>query len=188
MIEIDNKIGYYYKFNISWDTYQDITLNEGDTLPDATENQNSYFHNLTENKIYYSDGNNWTLSNKQSNSIIKMSNNSNYTDHVILIQDNGNFYWGIQQNINIECLFYINNNYYTGVLENKNNYAYLYIISPNKIEADFNELFYSNNLIDKSTKNSLTILSIFIPIGAIIITVMRSRTAINHLASIRELK
>jgi len=47
---------------------------------------------------------------------------------------------------------------------------------------------YSNNLIDKSTKNSLTILSIFIPIGAIVITVMRSRTAINHLASIRELK
>jgi hypothetical protein len=47
---------------------------------------------------------------------------------------------------------------------------------------------YSNNLIDKSTKNSLTILSIFIPIGAIVITVMRSRTAINHLVSIRELK
>ena len=45
---------------------------------------------------------------------------------------------------------------------------------------------YSNNLIDKSTKNSLIILSIFMPIGGIIITVIRSRTAINHLARIRE--
>lgn len=47
---------------------------------------------------------------------------------------------------------------------------------------------YSNNLIDKSTKNSLTILSIFIPIGGIIITVIRSRTAINQLVRFRELK
>jgi len=152
-LELEKTEGYYYKFNISWNTCEEITLNYGNSLPNATENQYNYFHHLIENKIYYSDGNNWILSNDQSNFIITNSNNPNYINRVILIQNNGNFDWGIQQNINIECLFYINNNYYNGVLENKINYAFLYIISPNKIEADFNELFYSNNLKSQSIKN-----------------------------------
>lgn len=41
---------------------------------------------------------------------------------------------------------------------------------------------YSNNLIDKSTRNTLTLLSILVPIGGIITTVLKCRRMINHLA------
>jgi hypothetical protein len=41
---------------------------------------------------------------------------------------------------------------------------------------------YSNNLIDKSTKNTLTLFSVLVPIGSLITTVLKSRRMINHLA------
>jgi len=41
---------------------------------------------------------------------------------------------------------------------------------------------YSNNLIDKSTKNTLTLFSVLVPIGGLITTVLKSRRMINHLA------
>lgn len=46
---------------------------------------------------------------------------------------------------------------------------------------------YSNNLIDKSNRNSLTLLSILIPIGGIITIVLKYRRVINHLVKFREL-
>jgi len=47
---------------------------------------------------------------------------------------------------------------------------------------------YSNALIEKSTKNSLTILSILIPIGGLITVVLKHRRVLNHLVRMRELK
>lgn len=47
---------------------------------------------------------------------------------------------------------------------------------------------YSNNLIEKSTKKSLTILSILIPIGGLITVVLKHRRVLNHLVRIKELK
>ena len=41
---------------------------------------------------------------------------------------------------------------------------------------------YSNNLIDKSTRNTLTLLSVLVPIGGLITTVLKCRRMINHLA------
>jgi hypothetical protein len=41
---------------------------------------------------------------------------------------------------------------------------------------------YSNNLIDKSTRNTLTLFSVLIPIGGIITNVLKCRRMINHLA------
>ena len=41
---------------------------------------------------------------------------------------------------------------------------------------------YSNHLIDKSTKNTLTLFSVLVPIGGLITTVLKSRRMINHLA------
>jgi hypothetical protein len=41
---------------------------------------------------------------------------------------------------------------------------------------------YSNNLIDKSTRNTLTLFSVLIPIGGLITTVLKCRRLINHLA------
>jgi hypothetical protein len=41
---------------------------------------------------------------------------------------------------------------------------------------------YSNNLIDKSTRNTLTLLSVLVPIGGFITTVLKCRRMINHLA------
>jgi len=41
---------------------------------------------------------------------------------------------------------------------------------------------YSNNLIDKSTRNTLTLFSVLVPIGGIITTVLKCRRMINHLA------
>ncbi|NBO50254.1 MAG: hypothetical protein EBU80_11145 [Chitinophagia bacterium] len=47
---------------------------------------------------------------------------------------------------------------------------------------------YSNALIEKSTKNSLTILSILIPIGGLITVVLKHRRVLNHLVRMKELK
>ncbi len=41
---------------------------------------------------------------------------------------------------------------------------------------------YFNKLIDKSTRNTLTLLSVLVPIGGLITTVLKSRRMINHLA------
>ena len=41
---------------------------------------------------------------------------------------------------------------------------------------------YFNNLIDKSTKNTLTLFSVLVPIGGLITTVLKCRRMINHLA------
>jgi hypothetical protein len=41
---------------------------------------------------------------------------------------------------------------------------------------------YFNNLIDKSTRNTLTLFSVLVPIGGIITTVLKCRRMINHLA------
>ena len=41
---------------------------------------------------------------------------------------------------------------------------------------------YSNNLIDKSTRNTLTLFSALVPIGGIITTILKCRRMINHLA------
>jgi hypothetical protein len=41
---------------------------------------------------------------------------------------------------------------------------------------------YSNNLIDKYTRNTLAIMSILVPIGGLIMTVIKCRRIINHLA------
>ena len=41
---------------------------------------------------------------------------------------------------------------------------------------------YSNNLIDKSTRNTLTLFSVLVPIGGLITTVLKCRRMINHLA------
>lgn len=40
---------------------------------------------------------------------------------------------------------------------------------------------YSNKLIDKSTRNTLTLLSVLVPIGGIITTVLKCKRMINHL-------
>ena len=69
---------YYYKFKINWLPYQQITLNEGNTLPDATQNQDNYFNNLSDNLLYFSDGTNWIQSPEIVNGIITSSNNPNY--------------------------------------------------------------------------------------------------------------
>jgi hypothetical protein len=47
---------------------------------------------------------------------------------------------------------------------------------------------YSNNLIDKSTRNTLTLLSVLVPIGGFITTVLKCRRMINHLARVKEMK
>ena len=44
---------------------------------------------------------------------------------------------------------------------------------------------YSNNLIDKSTRNTLTLLSVLVPIGGLITTVLKCRRMINYLARIK---
>jgi hypothetical protein len=41
---------------------------------------------------------------------------------------------------------------------------------------------YFNNLIDKSTRNTLTLFSVLVPIGGIITTVLKCRRMINQLA------
>jgi hypothetical protein len=41
---------------------------------------------------------------------------------------------------------------------------------------------YSNHLIDKSTRNTLTLLSVLVPIGGLITTVLKCRRMINYLA------
>jgi len=41
---------------------------------------------------------------------------------------------------------------------------------------------YSNNLIDKSTRNTLTLFSVLVPIGGLITIVLKCRRMINHLA------
>ena len=41
---------------------------------------------------------------------------------------------------------------------------------------------YSNSLIDKSTRNTLTLFSVLVPIGGLITTVLKCRRMINHLA------
>jgi hypothetical protein len=41
---------------------------------------------------------------------------------------------------------------------------------------------YFNKLIDKSTRNTLTLLSVLVPIGGLITTVLKCRRMINHLA------
>ena len=47
---------------------------------------------------------------------------------------------------------------------------------------------YSNNLIDKSTRNTLTLLSVLVPIGGLITTVLKCRRMINYLARVKEMK
>jgi len=46
---------------------------------------------------------------------------------------------------------------------------------------------YSNNLIDKSNRNSLTLLSVLIPIGGIITIVFKYRRVINHLVRVKDI-
>lgn len=46
---------------------------------------------------------------------------------------------------------------------------------------------YSNNLIDKSNRNSLTLLSVLIPIGGIITIVLKCRRVINHLVRVKDI-
>jgi hypothetical protein len=46
---------------------------------------------------------------------------------------------------------------------------------------------YSNNLIDKSNRNSLTLLSVLFPIGGIIIIVLKYRRVINHLVRVKDI-
>jgi hypothetical protein len=46
---------------------------------------------------------------------------------------------------------------------------------------------YSNNLIDKSNRNSLTLLSVLIPIGGIITIVLKYRRVINHLVRVKDI-
>ena len=46
---------------------------------------------------------------------------------------------------------------------------------------------YSNNLIDKSNRNSLTLLSVLIPIGGIITIVFKYRSVINHLVRLKDI-
>jgi len=46
---------------------------------------------------------------------------------------------------------------------------------------------YSNNLIDKSNRNSLTLLSVLIPIGGIITIVLKYRRVINHLVRFKDI-
>jgi hypothetical protein len=41
---------------------------------------------------------------------------------------------------------------------------------------------YSNNLIDKATRNTLTLFSVLVPIGGLITIVLKCRRMINHLA------
>ena len=41
---------------------------------------------------------------------------------------------------------------------------------------------YSNNLIDKATRNTLTLFSVLVPIGGLITTILKCRRMINHLA------
>ena len=153
-LEFEKTEGYYYKLKIKWDTYKEITFNEDDTLPAASQNQYKYFINLSDNLLYYSDGTEWILNPEIVNAKITSSNNSNYLNRVVLIRNNGYFQWGIQSNINIECLFYINNVYHEGILENLNDIsAILHLKTKYVIDIDFNELFYSNNLKSQLIKN-----------------------------------
>ena len=46
---------------------------------------------------------------------------------------------------------------------------------------------YSNNLIDKSNRNSLTLLSVLIPIGGIITIVLKYIRVINHLVRVKDI-
>jgi hypothetical protein len=46
---------------------------------------------------------------------------------------------------------------------------------------------YSNNLIDKSNRNSLTLLSVLIPIGGIITIVLKYKRVINHLVRVKDI-
>lgn len=46
---------------------------------------------------------------------------------------------------------------------------------------------YSNNLIDKSNRNSLIFISVLIPIGGIITIVLKYRRMINHLARVKDI-
>lgn len=46
---------------------------------------------------------------------------------------------------------------------------------------------YSNNLIDKTNRNSLILLSIFIPIGGLITLFLKYKRLINHLMKLRDL-
>jgi hypothetical protein len=41
---------------------------------------------------------------------------------------------------------------------------------------------YSNHLIDKSTRNTLTLFSVLVPIGGLITIVLKCRRMINYLA------
>ena len=47
---------------------------------------------------------------------------------------------------------------------------------------------YSNNLIDKSKKDSLILLSVLIPIGGLVTIMLKYRRVVNHLARIKDLK
>ena len=47
---------------------------------------------------------------------------------------------------------------------------------------------YSNNLIDKSNRNSLILLSVCIPIGGLITLSLRYKRLINNLVKLRDLK
>ena len=47
---------------------------------------------------------------------------------------------------------------------------------------------YSNNMIDKSNRNTLILLSVCIPIGGLITLVLKYRRMINHLVKLRDLK
>ena len=46
---------------------------------------------------------------------------------------------------------------------------------------------YSNNSIDKSNRNSLTLLSVLLPIGGIITIFLKYRRVINHLVRVKDI-
>jgi hypothetical protein len=50
------------------------------------------------------------------------------------------------------------------------------------------QTLYANNLIDKSIRNSLILLSVLVPIGGIITLVLKYRRVINHLVRLKDIK
>ena len=46
---------------------------------------------------------------------------------------------------------------------------------------------YSNHLIDKSTRNTLTLFSVLVPIGGLITIVLKCRRMINYLARVKDI-
>ncbi len=50
------------------------------------------------------------------------------------------------------------------------------------------QTLYANNLIDKSIRNSLILLSVLVPIGGIITIVLKYRRVINHLVRLKDIK